>query len=394
MNVLHKALKNGSSDGESAGPNEHSPNSCSDDAVEPASSSDPDVSQPDKPTTQGSYPSFSDSQTGQSPGPESGDNRDSPESGYDNRLQSWFMVNDNAGTSPLPTSTPTNSLFQPDLVPVEAAVPESPSDRLSESFDRTLLAPQNVEDQRNQSYDELSTEDGRSRTPPDIQQMTSSQNMIGSLSETSTVLPDVQLNTPAVSILPSNMDVEQQFAGAPPDLTQSPRERPDILTSDFDTQNRSAQNVDLVVQELDVIRAVNQNVERDSMSETNMAEEDVDNARNAAVVESNSVDLVVQELDVVQGNEHLLAHAVTSLDILPANGDAAEAQTPDIASQQMSILHDIPVSRMDRNGTAGHIDSSFNEVKIHGAVAKFSIFNILTLSPKFNLFRMLVAMHT
>ena len=367
LNVLHKALNNGSSDGESAGANEHSPNSCSDDAVEPASSSDPDVSQTDNNTAivSSNFASFSDSHSTQASGSQlSKTCASTSESVFDNRVQSWFMVTDNVDSSPVPTATPTNSLFQPDLVPVEAGVTESTTQRPSDSHERPpLVLLSNAENQWCPNYETDLAEGVRSRTPPDIQQMASFYDVIAS--DSSPVLPDVQLNTPAVSILPSNIEVETpQFAIAPPDLTQSPRGRPDILTSDYDTQNRPPQNVDLVVQELDVIRAVDQSSNPDLMTEPDMNESqgDVESAHDSTIVENNVVDLVVQELDVVQGNEHSSSHAVTSLDILPSNSETAEAQSPDVASQQMSILHDIPASRMDRNGATGQFHSSFNEV--------------------------------
>ncbi|XP_075254282.1 TATA element modulatory factor-like isoform X2 [Convolutriloba macropyga] len=312
-------------------------------------------------------------------------------------VQSWLMISETSSTtqsshSPQRTNSPTNntntnqqpllttapSVFQPDLLPVTDEFTPT-LEPISTSVSSHLSA--------NSEYSSSSTVELRAVTPPDIQQMTALNYNPASNSESLHVLPDVQLNT-------SLHHIEEGFPEPQiPDLTNSSRERPDIFPSDDASElSRPNQNVDLVVQELDVIRAVDENTHR--LSELQAEDSVPGNEEFQALrdvhqdIQPNAIDVVVQELDVVQSMEQSSSNAVTSLDILPTNLDresasqeepniirtehesvpieeredqgAMEPMPVDLTSQQMSILNDLPTTTMDRTGA--NVASMYSEM--------------------------------
>ena len=377
LNVLHKALKHGDGSSSSSGNNQHSPNSGSDYGVEEsASPSEPGDSEIPLNEHEPSEEAPVAEQRNIHQNEQISVNVSSERLGSSNTevtnssqtVQSWLMVTDSTASTISTSSTvvstsPTVSAFQPDLLPVNS----------DESIATLEPVAQDLYSFHGDHFENCgsSTLEIRAITPPDIQQMTSHYNPTP-MSDSLQPLPDVQLNTSF------NQSEDGETVVQIPDLTNSSRERPDIFPSEeVPGSPRQNQAVDLVVQELDVISAVDQssarlNEELANNEELLRADERVDTAPNA-------IDVVVQELDVVQGMDLPSSNAMTSLDILPTNmepdltrgedesryREEEEVSANEIAMQQISILNELPAATMDRTGSANasmHSSSPENQV--------------------------------
>ncbi len=322
LNVLHKVLKsNAGSTSSSANPQD-SPTSISDDAIEETSSPPDSDEYPlglgagNTSTLQAPMP-FPTSESQEAIRPL--DHQSSPlppvsltsstASNNMSSVHSWLMLPSDSGNyQPEPSPTPSN--FQPDLVPISG-----------EFMQRGQVTSGEAE---SSAYSELSG--GESTVVTSSDQF--SQILPSTFDPTTSTLNQGWENS--LDDIISNSAVEPQI----PDITRSSRERPDIFhEAQSSAADRPTQPVDLlVVQELDVIRAVDESA---VLEEGNLNEPVSTFPENTSTAVGNAVDLVVQELDIVRGNDDQSSPSVLPLDVVPQNvEETVAANDPPIVNRE------------------------------------------------------------